>query len=109
MRETGRTGVKAHLVKVLRELFPGCVILHLDPNTNFQGCPDLLVLYGDRWAVLETKASLKAAKQPNQPYYIEQFDSMSFGAFISPETEEDVLRDLQYALRPRAGRRSRVS
>lgn len=107
MRETGRAGFKAHLIAELNLRFPGCMIIHLDPNRNFQGIPDLLVLHNDKWAVLETKGSANAKRQPNQPYYVDLFDSMSYGAFVSPENEEQVLNDLQLTFRRR--RPSRIS
>ena len=39
---------KTGLVKDLKKRFPGCMVVHLDPN-EIQGIPDLLVLYRDRW------------------------------------------------------------
>ena len=50
---------KQGLTKELKERFPGCVVVHLDPN-EVQGHPDLLVLYGSTWAALEGKRSAKA-------------------------------------------------
>ena len=47
---------KQGLTKELKERFPGCVVVHLDPN-EVQGHPDLLVLYGSTWAALEGKRS----------------------------------------------------
>ena len=47
---------KTNLVKELNFLFPGCIVLHLDPN-EFQGIPDLLILYKNKWASLECKKS----------------------------------------------------
>ena len=35
---------KTGLVKELKKRFPGCKVVHLDPN-EVQGHPDLLVLY----------------------------------------------------------------
>ena len=35
---------KTGLVKDLKKRFPGCMVVHLDPN-EIQGIPDLLVLY----------------------------------------------------------------
>lgn len=36
---------KTGLVKELKSRFPGCIVLHADPN-EIQGIPDLVVLYG---------------------------------------------------------------
>lgn len=95
MRETGRGGYSSRLRMKLLDRFDGCVIIRNDPNSNLQGIPDLTVLYKDRWAMLEVKASAKAKTQPNQEYYVDKFNKMSFCAFIYPENEEEVLRDLQ--------------
>jgi len=104
-RETGRTGYKVKLKKKLREMFPGCIIQHQDPNIIHQGIPDLLILYNDRWAMLEAKASEKSPHQPNQPHWVEFYNKQSFASFIYPENEEEVLHALQRSLAP--GKRSR--
>ena len=62
---------KQGLTKELKERFPGCVVVHLDPN-EVQGHPDLLVLYGSTWAALEGKRSANAPHRPNQDYYVRQ-------------------------------------
>lgn len=85
---------QSNLIKKLRKLFPGCVILKLD-SSYMQGIPDLLVLYRNKWAVLEVKKSLREPCQPNQQYYVEQLGAMSFAAFVCPETEQEILGDLQ--------------
>lgn len=87
---------QSDLIKELRNLFAGCVILKNDPN-YLQGFPDLLILFRDRWAVLEVKKSATARHQPNQPYYVGLANEMSFGSFIFPENKEEVLYDLQQA------------
>lgn len=87
---------QAGLIIRIRKRFPGCVILKLD-TSYMQGVPDLLVLYGKAWAVLEVKTSVDSPEQPNQRYYVQQMDEMSFGAFIYPENEEEVLDALQQA------------
>lgn len=89
-----------HLIKRLKRLLPGCVVLKNDSNYQ-QGVPDLLVLYRDRWAMLEVKPSAKSITQPNQEFWVREFNSMSFSAFIFPENEEDVLHDLQQAFESR--------
>lgn len=89
---------KTQLIKDLKNLFPGCMVVHLDPN-EIQGIPDLLVLYGTKWAALEGKKFAEARCQPNQPYYVDLMNQMSFASFIYPENKEEVLYDLQQAFR----------
>jgi hypothetical protein len=103
MRESA---YQAHVIRELEKRFPGCVVLKNDAN-YLQGIPDLLILFNNKWAMLEVKMSEDAPIQPNQEYYIEMFDVMSYGAFITPEREEEVLDDLQHTLQPR--RDSRLS
>lgn len=81
------------LKKELKERFPGCIVTKLNAN-NIQGIPDLLVLYKDKWATLENKKSEKASKQPNQEYYVNKMNDMSFSRFIYPENKDEVLNEL---------------
>lgn len=81
---------KTNLIKELEDMFPGCIITHLDPN-EIQGIPDLLILYKDKWAVLEGKDYANARHRPNQDYYVDLMDRMSFAAFIFPENKDEVL------------------
>ena len=97
---------QAELIKELKTRLPGCIVLKNDP-TYIQGIPDLLILYKDKWASLECKKNAMASAQPNQSYYVEQMNEMSFSSFIYPENKEEVLDGLQSALRTR--RTSRIS
>jgi hypothetical protein len=97
---------QAKLIKKLQRIFPNCVVLKADPS-YIQGIPDLLILWHNYWASLEVKMSESASSQPNQGYYIERLDEMSFAAYIYPENEEEVLIALQQAFKP--PRRARVS
>lgn len=81
---------KTGLIRELKERFPGCMVVHLDPN-EIQGIPDLLVLYGTTWGALEGKKSASASHRPNQDYYVQQMDEMSFAAFIHPENKEEII------------------
>lgn len=81
---------KTNLIKELEDLFPGCIVLHMDPN-EYQGIPDLLILYRNKWGALEGKKSATAPARPNQPYYVDLMDRMSFAAFIYPENKDEVL------------------
>lgn len=94
------------LIKKIQALLPGCVVIKNDPATN-QGIPDLLILFNDRWSMLEVKISLRAPERPNQSYYIETLNGMSFASFICPENEGEVLDALQSALG--VGREARLS
>ena len=94
------------LIKRLRQLFPGCLVLKNDPQYQ-QGILDLAILYRNMWGMLEVKKSRGARLQPNQEYFVHQLDEMSFAAIIYPENEEEVLNALQEAFQPRG--RSRLS
>lgn len=89
---------QANLKKELKEKFPGCIITKLDSG-DIQGIPDLLVLYKDKWATLENKRSSSASKRPNQEYYVNKMNEMSFSRFICPENKEEVLDELQQAFK----------
>lgn len=84
------------LIKKLYRMFPNCYILKNDPSYQ-QGILDILILNGRDWAMLELKQHAKSRIRPNQEYFVELFDAMSFAAFINPSNEEDVLRGLQQA------------
>lgn len=85
---------KIELIKRIRDRFPGCVILQNDPSF-MQGVPDRLILHGDRWGMLEVKRDPGAGTRPNQRYFVEKFNEMSFASFINPHNEEEVLDALQ--------------
>ena len=82
------------LIKDLKTMLPGVLIFK---NDTKQGLPDLTVLYGTHWALLECKKSRAASHQPNQDYYVELADGMSFSRFIYPENKQEVLDELQRA------------
>lgn len=98
-RETGKDGFQRRLIERLEKLFPGCFILKND-TSYLQGVPDLIILYEDKWAMLEVKASVTSLPEPNQPYYVATLNAMSYAAFVYPENVEDVLNALQHTFRP---------
>lgn len=85
---------QSKLVKELKSKFPGCIVQKED-SSLIQGIPDLLVLYNDKWASLECKRSEKESRQPNQEYYVEKMNQMSFSRFIYPENKDEVLKELE--------------
>lgn len=88
------------LIKELRHRFRGCIILKNDTD-YMQGMPDLTILFKDKWATLEVKASEDSPSQPNQAYYVDVLNDMSFSAFIYPENEDEVLKALAAVFKPR--------
>jgi L-fucose mutarotase/ribose pyranase (RbsD/FucU family) len=97
---------QSDLIKELKEMFHGCIVVKNDAN-YIQGFPDLLILYRNRWAALECKRSANAMRQPNQVYYIDELDQMSYASFIYPENKEEVLHELQQTFGTR--RSARIS
>ena len=89
-----------NLLRELKEIYN-------DPNNDtitkfedIQGYPDILILHGNQWAMLECKKSENESHRPNQDYYINKLDKMSFARFIYPENKKEVLDDLQSTLLP---------
>ena len=97
---------QSDLIKELEKIFPGAIVTKLDAN-HIQGIPDLLILYGKKWATLECKKHSKATTRPNQPYYVNLMNKMSFSRIIFPENKEEVLNELREALQPK--RKTRLS
>lgn len=85
---------QAQVIKELKKRFVGCIVTKLD-SSYIQGIPDLLILYTNKWATLECKKSAVSAHRPNQKYYVDMMNNMSFSRFIYPENMEVVLRELQ--------------
>ena len=98
------SGFQDRLKKDIETMFPGSMVFKMEQR---QGIPDLLILYGDRWASLECKKEEKAKRQPNQEYYVGKMNEMSFSRFVYPENREEVLSELQEAFG--SSRTSRIS
>lgn len=94
------------LIKRIKLRFHGC---YVTTDLKDQGLPDILVLFGDRWAMLETKRSSSAAVQPNQQYWVDHYNGWSFASFISPETEEAVLDAMESAFQSLGATRIPIS
>ena len=90
---------QSKLKRKIKNLLPGCIVLKNDPNI-IQGIPDLLVFYKDKWAALEGKKSPHESERPNQSYYVDLMNEMSYASFIYPENEEDVLNELSQIFKP---------
>lgn len=93
-----------YFIDRVRREFPGCIILKNDPN-YLQGFCDWTILFGPYWAVVEIKTSENAPRQPNQDYYVDVANNMSYGSFVYPENEEIVLHELHKAFRSKRSAR----
>lgn len=82
------------VIDELKDRLPGCIVLKND-SSYMQGVPDLIVLWNTCWATLECKRSENAVHQPNQDYYVERMNEMSFSEFIYPENCQEVLDELE--------------
>ena len=91
---------QSELIRDLNRMFRGCVVLKNDAN-YIQGFPDLTILYKDKWAILECKRGASESFQPNQEFYINELNDMSFARVIFPENKEEVLDELQYLFKSR--------
>lgn len=89
---------QAGLIKRIKRRLIGAIVLKTNPD-YIQGIPDLLVLYDDKWAALEVKRFADSHRQPNQDYYINLMNEMSFAAVIYPENEEVVLDAMECTFR----------
>ena len=87
------SGFQDKLRNEILEMFPGCMIFKMD---QIQGIPDMLILYGDKWASIENKRSANATHQPNQDYYVNKMNDMSFARFAYPENKDTVLSELKH-------------
>lgn len=84
---------QSELIHDIYDLLDGSIVMKLD-SSYLQGIPDLLVLYGKKWATLECKRTSKAHHQPNQDWYVDKMNRMSFSRFIYPENRDSVLREM---------------
>ncbi len=87
---------KKDFVNRIEEIHPEAIIINVDP-TNFRSFPDTIVLLGDRWAAFEIKRYARASKRPNQNFYIDLLENISFARFVYPENMEEVLDELEDA------------
>lgn len=95
-KETGKDGFQFEIITDLERMFPGSMVLKNDPNW-IQGIPDLIILWRGKWATLEVKRNKRERNnpEPNQEYYVDYMNDMSFSAFIYPENKKEVLDALQ--------------
>ena len=86
------SGFQDKLIADLKKIFTDCLVFKMD---QIQGIPDLLILHKNKWFSLECKKSANAKRQPNQEYYVDIMNKMSFSRFIYPENKDSVLDELR--------------
>jgi len=91
---------QSKLIEELEEIFNDKQNDVITKFEDIQGFPDILILHKNKWAMLECKKSKDASHRPNQDYYVNKLDNMSFARFIYPENKKEVLHDLQSTLSP---------
>lgn len=84
---------QSKIIKIVKNTLKDCIVLKND-SSYMQGIPDLLILYKNKWAMLECKKNSKAHRQPNQEYFVNLLNKMSFATFIFPENFKEVLHEL---------------
>lgn len=85
---------QAQLIRRIKDEFPGCIVLKNDA-TYLQGVPDLSIFHNNHYAMLEVKESRAASKRPNQEYYVNKINQMSYARFVYPENEDVVMGELK--------------
>lgn len=85
---------QSQLIKEIKKEFPGCVVLKND-SSYLQGVPDLSIFHNNHWAMLEVKKHENAKRQPNQEYYVDKLNEMSYASFIYPENKKQVMDELR--------------
>jgi hypothetical protein len=85
---------QGNLVKEIEGLLTDCMVL-VKPGYYIQGFPDLLILYKNRWAILECKKSDDAAYQKNQKWWLAMLNEMGgYAAMIEPQNRKEILDEM---------------
>lgn len=82
------------LIPEIERRFPDSMVLKNDP-TYLQGIPDLTIINGPFWAMLEVKKSPTASFRPNQKYYVEQLNYLGFCAVVCPSNLKFVMDSME--------------
>lgn len=86
---------KTGLYNEIRNRFPGTEVVPNDPG-YVQGFPDATVYFPNgRYFLLEGKRTSKAARQPNQDYYVNESPLSDNACFVYPENKEEILNELE--------------
>lgn len=90
------------VIQELEERLPGCVVMKNATGLK-DGFPDISVYHGSRWAMLECKRSEGESHRPNQDWWVDRLNEMSFASFIYPENRQVVMQQVVNYLGEAAG------
>lgn len=76
------SGFQDRLIESLKALFPGCMVFKMD---QIQGLPDLLILYGEKWASLECKRSATATASSAVDAMNRQISEFEWRLFVAAD------------------------
>lgn len=89
---------QAEFLQKVRDRIPEDDCLILKPETgNPQGIFDRVILLPHIWVGIEFKRNRTSTYQPNQSFYVQKASRLSLGYVVSPENEQEVLRELYAA------------
>lgn len=91
------------LINEIKDRFPGCIVMKNDAG-YIKGIPDLTVLYGEHWAMLECKKDATSEHQTLQDYYIRKTNDMSYAAFIHAQNKGEILDEMERSFKTGQGR-----
>ena len=81
------------VIRELEERLPGCVVMKNATGLK-DGFPDISVYHGNHWAMLECKRSEGESHRPNQDWWVDHLNEMSFASFIYPENRQVVMQQV---------------
>lgn len=84
---------QSELKKEIESRLPGSIIMKTNPN-YIKSIPDLLILYGNKWAALEVKRNKDASHRPGQDGRVRKMNNIGFADFIYPENKDEVINKI---------------
>lgn len=85
---------QSELIEKLEEIYSDAYIFKTSQYAP-QGFPDITIIHeSGLWAFLECKRDESSHRQPNQEWYVHELSHSGFCAFVWPENEVEVLKDL---------------
>lgn len=84
---------QAKFIQKLRKMGYRCYKQQMNATTRI-GTPDLFIFKEGFWGWIEFKKSKRSPKRPGQQENIDWANENSWGSFVYPENEEEILKEL---------------